>query len=452
MSAPRPIARRRRSNAGPLVFVWSAWLALSLFGLDFVHTYGVNFPYYDEWEMVPAITGQQPITLQWLWSQHNEHRIVLPRLIYLAVTTVSGRDFRAGAFFDACMLSAAAAALIGVAHRLRGRTIYADAFFPLVMLHWGQAENLVLSFQIQFVGSSVLALVALLLVVGPGPMSFRRALALGGCTALFPLFGGNGLALAPALAVCVLLAGWDVRTARPGGIWRALGVWILALVSVALTALYFVNYERPAKHPPNDSPAAVLDAAMQFLTMGLGTAAKTIWPLTKYVLLVSLGATVVALAATAVTRGRGAPAARRLLLFLASICSLALGVAWARSALSPVAMFASRYATLAAPLACAIYLAWEVVDRPILRRFVQVALFFSATLALVPNRQQGIEEGIMYRDLRVGVVADLAAGVRLDELLRRYYPKMYYGGPDVLAERMRALHAQGIGVFKNLSE
>jgi hypothetical protein len=446
------VAGRRQSAAGAVVFVWGVWLVLSVSVLHFVRTYGVDFPYYDEWEMVPAITGQQPVTLSWLWSQHNEHRMFLGRVIYLGVERLGGFDFRAGAVFDACVLSALAAVLIGFTRRFRGRTTYPDAFFPLLMLHWGQAENLILSFQVQFVASSALAIIVLLLLLTRDQMRPRQALALGLCTVLFPLLGGTGLALTPALAICVFLAGCDVRTAEYGRGWTAVGVWMLGVLAIALTAYYFVDYQRPLKHPHSDSAAATLNGAMQFLTIGGGTAAKTAWPVTKYAVLVLIGATLGALARTVAARSDRAPTALRLLLFLASLCSLAVGISWARSALSPVTMFSSRYATLAAPFLCAIYLAWEVVNRAQLRRVVQVGLFLFTAVMLIPNRDQGMQEGILFRDLRANIVTDLQAGVPAGELVNRYYSKMYYGGPDVLAERMHALHARGIGIFKDLRE
>ncbi len=49
--------------------------------LAFVANYGNNVPSWDDWDMNPDADGQQPVTTTWLWSQHNEHRIPVPRLI-----------------------------------------------------------------------------------------------------------------------------------------------------------------------------------------------------------------------------------------------------------------------------------------------------------------------------------------------------------------------------------
>ena len=135
-----------------MVFVWGVWLAMLLEALDFVSHFGVDVPYFDEWEMIPALTGNQPISLQWLWSQHNEHRLPLPRkYLYLAVEKLARCDFRAGMFFNVLALSGMAATCIVVASRLRGKPNFTDAFFPLVLLHEGHWENLIASFQVEFI-------------------------------------------------------------------------------------------------------------------------------------------------------------------------------------------------------------------------------------------------------------------------------------------------------------
>jgi hypothetical protein len=81
-------------------------------------------------------------------------------------------------------------------------------------------------------------------------------------------------------------------------------------------------------------------------------------------------------------------------------------------------MFAPRYATLAAPLWCAAYLAWNILDLG----------------------QRGAMASAIYN------------GVRLHKIVQRYYGFTYYGGKDVLAARMRMLHDHSVGIFRNLRE
>src|SRR6516162_9657623 len=55
---------------------------------------GVNFPWGDDWDAIPAMAGVEKDIPSWLWSQHNEHRVPLPRAIILLVTGYHNGDVR----------------------------------------------------------------------------------------------------------------------------------------------------------------------------------------------------------------------------------------------------------------------------------------------------------------------------------------------------------------------
>src|SRR5207245_1354631 len=93
----------------------------------------------------------------------------VPKLIHLALAAPAGPDFRAAAYVNALALAAGALTLILAARRVRGHTSCADALFPLALLHWGQYDNLIWSFQVQFTCSTALFLVALALLATAHP-------------------------------------------------------------------------------------------------------------------------------------------------------------------------------------------------------------------------------------------------------------------------------------------
>jgi hypothetical protein len=65
-------------NARPAVDVFLAvsWLACVAATLWLALRSSGMLPKWDEWvEMVPAVSGHQPVTWAWLWSLLNEHRI-----------------------------------------------------------------------------------------------------------------------------------------------------------------------------------------------------------------------------------------------------------------------------------------------------------------------------------------------------------------------------------------
>jgi hypothetical protein len=191
VSPESPTATGSRSPAA-----WLTWAAASGAALLFVLLLGSNVPYWDEWELVPAITGHQPITFDFLWSLHNEHRIPLGRLVYLGLFALT-HDFRAGMVFDVLALSAAGALLIETARRVRGRGAWVDGVFALLLLNPGHAENLLWSFQIPIVLIPVLLAVALSAAARMGVQpTAADVIGVAVPMALSPLCGAPGVVLA----------------------------------------------------------------------------------------------------------------------------------------------------------------------------------------------------------------------------------------------------------------
>lgn len=62
-----------------------------IFTFYFVYNYGHIIPYWDEWELVPLIEKMynHTLTLADLWSQHNEHRIIFPKIVMLTLACLS---------------------------------------------------------------------------------------------------------------------------------------------------------------------------------------------------------------------------------------------------------------------------------------------------------------------------------------------------------------------------
>jgi hypothetical protein len=453
-------SRRWPADSGPLVVVWGVWLVLVCALFHYVRTFSIDAPWMDEWELVPVLTGHQPITWKWLWSQHNEHRIVIPRLIYLAVVKASG-DFRAGCWFDASALAVSAAAMSVVARRLRGHALYSDAFFSVVALHFGQWENLLFSLHVVWLSAAALVTALLLIIVQPGRLGLRASLALGLCTVLLPLCGGNGLAFAPACAIMVFLVGWQVRTVSRHGRWATAAVWALGVLALAITALYFVDYTRPAKHPPGDDLKANLDGAAQFLSVGLGTAAKTTWPNVKFALYASTLAITLAMAGAFLWHPEERPRICRLVLLFGGVCSLAFGTSWARRMLFPGMLFSPRYATAAAAFWFVSYFAWEVVERPAVRRTAQALLFALGAAFLVANRNEGLVNADHGRAERLGFRYEVETGVPLEAIAATHWNRVYYdlgmsiskespAGRDTFRERLKMLKESRFGMFRAL--
>ena len=226
---PSLSSARRGLACGASWFVWGVWGAMLLAALAFVWKFGSNVPYWDEWEMVPLLAGEQAVSPGWLWSEHNGHRIPLPKLLLLAAYKFTGSDFRVGMYANVLALGAVAFAMIWVAKGLRGRSSYADAFFPLLLLHWGHCENFLWTWQLTQVTPVILVCILLIIIVQRGVhLSFGVAALAGLCLVMLPLCGFPGLVYVPALAIWFGFAGvlhwrspdtlWEAKRARALGL------------------------------------------------------------------------------------------------------------------------------------------------------------------------------------------------------------------------------------------
>lgn len=70
-------------NAKKALLVVATGLPI-VFLCTLVHSFGVNVPFWDDWEMVPLFQKYDAgnLTLSDLLAQHNEHRIFFPRMTF----------------------------------------------------------------------------------------------------------------------------------------------------------------------------------------------------------------------------------------------------------------------------------------------------------------------------------------------------------------------------------
>lgn len=442
-----------RPEPGARVFVWGTWGVMLLAAFWFVGQYGAEVPLWDDFELVPRLTGQQPVTARWLWSQHNEHRIPLPRLVLLAAYHLAHFDFRAGMFVNVALLGTLAAGLIRTAGALRGSTCYSDAFFPVALLHLGHHANLLWSFQVAFVLATVLAGFVLTLLIQRGArLGLGSASAAALLLALLPLCGANGVALVPALAFwyCGAAASrW--RSGEPKSRRDALALVGLAAPALTLSVLYFHSYQRPQHHDLLAEPLKVLATSLQFLAAGFGPATAELWPFSGLAVLVALVSSVAVLAAVGLREPGERSRASALLTYLGAAGCLALGLGWGRAGASALAGFQDRYVALATPALFGIYFTWELYGPATTRRLIPTCLFVTVCVLLWPNTMSGLAHGRESRGRALAFDRDIRAGVPMFLLIKRH-ASLLHPSQDALGDGLRMLHRARIGIFRQLRE
>lgn len=175
-------------------------------------------PFGDEWFFIDAIArGSGPSSWQWLWSQHNEHRLVITRLlVWLDLSAFHGNNVSlfVGTYL---ILTVHWAAICYALERFTDfpaplkRTL--QGLFGFCIFHPNQSENLTWAFQVSFVLAFAIATMALLAATFLRQMRWPRLATLG--VAVAPILAAmnvaGGLLIGPVVLGLALIRRFRIR-------------------------------------------------------------------------------------------------------------------------------------------------------------------------------------------------------------------------------------------------
>jgi hypothetical protein len=334
---------------------------------------------------------------------------------------------------------------------VRGRTTYADAVFPLALLHFGHWENMLWNFQVQFVLATLVGGILLTVVAqSRKPLTLKGVLLGGMSLVLAPLCGAGALLLAPLLGAWFILWGvrsWSVPQAGKG---KALLLVLFGLAGLVLFGLYMYDFHEPPGHPNAPSLRAAVKVSLEALAVSCGPAAKTLWPY----LGVGFAALLLASAAVVVVAWWRRPEERLralgLMCFVVGVGGLVFGIGWGRSGYHQDIGFTDRYGTLTVLAPCCLYFIWEICVPTSLRQLVPMALHTLLCALLIPNCQVGLVRGKGLHDSYEAFRRDLRAGAPAC-VLAQNHPCLYPYRQE-LAEKMEMMHRAGMGSFKKMAD
>ena len=258
-----------------------------------------------------------------------------------------------------------------------------------MLLNLSHATNLLWSWQVQLVLSTVIVAAVILVIVSraawPSP---RTALAVGVGLACLCLCGANGVAVVPALDCWLLaasLAHWN--SGLPFGRRRALTVLMAAVPGIVLTILYFTGYHSSDRHPTTAELELAVRTSLQFISLMFGTQARVLWPASGLAALSVIASSALILVYAAIK----GPAEERscalgLLCAFGGLACLAVGVGWGRAGSGDLSGFEPRYITLVAPIWVAVIFTWDIFTPPVVRRVALTTALAAALILLWPTR------------------------------------------------------------------
>jgi len=409
--------------------------------LVYVGTFGSRLPYYDDWDVVPVLTGAEPLTLAYLWEPYHAHCMPLPKLALVSLTRLSDLDFRAAKFFHVALFGGLSAALLCAVRRQRGCHEFADAFLPLFVLGLAQWECYLLPSCINLIFTAIIAGIYLVLLAGAGPrVSGRRAVLMAGCLALLPLCSAAGLALVPALTLWLAPVGIlhcraaDATSRRQG--WLVLALIVTALV---LSGLSFLSLRQPGQAPAPHEPAKVLACVQQILNMLFGAPVPPFATRTAAVVLLLLAASGGVWLAAWWRQPGERVALLGFLAFALGMGCLVGAIAWGRVDYLATAAYIPRYATLQLPLGCCLYVFWGRYGGRCAPA-AQMVLLLVTAVTFAPNLRDAWESGDSRRQALRTFEADLNSGLSPALLAERGAGHVYWAeGKDDFARYLLML-------------
>ena len=318
----------------------------------------VPLPYWDEWYNILhfRLFAAGTYGLADLASQHNEHRLLLPRLFFFADAFLFHWSGLFNITVTLLLQGANAAILIALMRRGTPGTaprLLLGGFVLLLLFTLRQEQNFTNGFQLQFVGVLTAAALAALAYgaalerIAEGRRGAAPFLALAALAAAASAYTmANGVMTGFVLAVAALLRGAPAR------------VWLgTVLCSLLLAALFFHDYQPGGGSLPLAEIPSHLLAYPRFLTAYLGNPLGEDLRATQALGLVGLA--LAGGAALAVASGRRRdPAGLALLTIAGFVLATAAVTAYGRVTGGSRQAFESRYATPSLLFWCAMVVFW----------------------------------------------------------------------------------------------
>jgi len=396
--------------------VWGLWAVALAWTAVFVARHGHNLPAYDEWAFVKISYAPCAEQIHWLSERHMEHRFPLARIVFLGLLEATGHDFRAGMWMSLGLLAATTAILILAARGLRGHTSVADAAFPVLFLHAGHTENLLMGYQIAFTISVFALGLFTLVVVRSTEMAPGRASAWGAvCILTLALGGWLGLVFVPALGAWTAWQVWRTPSDRVRRL--AVSAVVIGVAAYLAWSGWLLSERRAATERVEAlGLTARIRAVAEVIGIGLGPGISYLMSVRTagWILLGLQALAAVALTRIGLRRREDRSVAWGLLAVLLGVWVFALAIGYSRGN-----GLASRYTSFTALGAAIPFL--------VLARFAPRSVLSAGVLAvlgvafLLPqNFKHAGYQGVLQDDRYRSVISDIGSAMPIDVLASRH--------------------------------
>jgi hypothetical protein len=257
------------------ILIFTLWSLPAICAFHVMWTHWVPVPFWDEWDTPGrqlASYYRGTLNFAELFSQHNEHRLLFPRLVWLPMAILAGvwdvRPEMVLTFCFVCLGSVVLSKLLGFSGGPAAGRALVFGLMNLLLFSPRLYETFLVGAQGQTFVPTIALLSALLMNLSRN--SLRAKTIVNAALALVSTYSfGNGM------LVWLLAFPLDSRPAadlpanppRPRIFWRAAYI-LIAAISIAS---YFVSYRHPPLAPPVVSPIAQFSAFVRFVVVWIGS-------------------------------------------------------------------------------------------------------------------------------------------------------------------------------------
>jgi len=232
----------KRTGLVSLILFFLLILLAPLCIIFFIHTYGMTVPFWDQWALVPLLEKVQTGELSFsdIWVQHNEHRLLFPRLIMLALALLTGWNIIYELYTNFVLAGLILLFLYLLLRKSSYNYFMPWLSIPLTFLVFSpiQFENWIWGWQIQ-IFLSVLATVVAVWSVNQWPGELKGLLIATGAAVISSYSFNSGLLTWVAVGMLLLMQ--RERRLLNTSLWFAV---------FAITVIfYYYGYHKPAHHP-----------------------------------------------------------------------------------------------------------------------------------------------------------------------------------------------------------
>jgi hypothetical protein len=410
-----------------------------------------SLPSTDGWEQIDiALRGVDPLSPAWLWAQHNEHRMVIPKL-FLAADLLLFRARQklllSGILATQFLLLMLLAWSMRVLGGWRGTVWRTGVGIAAFCLFWPtQWENLVIGFSICFILLGLFATSSLVELVlywkhcerqpaDPRAWVYLLLSIVGALGATYSLANGN--LLWPLLAAAALL----LRLRRAA-------VLSLLVTGTVSTVLYLHNYHRPLGH---SNPASSIQTPLEIFQY-IATYFGSPWVRHDVRLATCIGVAGLAAAFFVLFCSRGYVRAGRpwpvlLVLILAFCLGTAFITSLGRLNFGIRQAFASRYHTLALLFWCCLgllLLISESVTANKRTRFLIVQMCVLTIIVWSSHITRNDVRGVRLRGFQINVAATALFVGAYDEV---QFAKAAITNPGAVSAEAQFMQENGLSAY-----